>query len=559
MIKVFLVEDEFVIREGIKKNIDWEGHGYQFVGEASDGEIAYPLIKKEKPDIVITDIRMPFMNGLELSKLIKKEMPLTEIIILSGFEEFEYAKEAIKLGVAQYLTKPISGDELLKELDLLSAKIEENKREREIREKYLSEMKEDTVNERKVFFEKLVRAAEPAAKLIQSAEDLNMNLSAVVYSIMLCKAFVHTHSQYEFSQRLVSIEEEIEEYIDEDYVIMFDRDLEGKAFLFKGDSKEQLDRIINEFCEKLKEIFKEYEGIGYFAGIGVYAERLPDITYSYETANKAFTKRYFTDESAIIRSDDISVADLSQEQFNVENLDVKNLDRSKIKEFLKFGDGNETEYFVDEYIQGLGVNAIKSQMFRQYIIMDIYFSVVEFVNTIISDDKEAILEGFKPDLVRTEEESRNYIVSIINKGIEIIEGGAGKLSVFRSKSPETATDTLAYCAICLHGRGTALKKGIYVLNYAEYIDEIKRSWQSKYESEDLQFMRIWSNSANYLIISGIDYVKFGDFECQTLLRLIQDRRNPSKSTYIVYGKENLIGTSDFFGRLLSIMKGAEVN
>lgn len=147
----------------------------------------------------------------------------------------------------------------------------------------------------------------------------------------------------------------------------------------------------------------------------------------------------------------------------------------------------------------------------------------------------------------------------IDKGIEIIEGGAGKLSVFRSKSPETATDTLAYCAICLHGRGTALKKGIYVLNYAEYIDEIKRSWQSKYESEDLQFMRIWSNSANYLIISGIDYVKFGDFECQTLLRLIQDRRNPSKSTYIVYGKENLIGTSDFFGRLLSIMKGAEVN
>lgn len=424
MIKVFLVEDEFVIREGIKKNIDWEGHGYQFVGEASDGELAYPLIKKEKPDIVITDIRMPFMNGLELSKLIKKEMPLTEIIILSGFEEFEYAKEAIKLGVAQYLTKPISGDDLLKELDLLSTKIEENKREREIREKYLSEMKEDTVNERKVFFEKLVRAAEPAAKLIQSAENLNMNLSAVVYSIMLCKASVRTHGQYEFSQRLVSIEEEIEEYIDEDYVIMFDRDLEGKAFLFKGDSKEQLDRIINEFCEKLKEIFKEYEGIGYFAGIGVYAERLTDITYSYETANKAFTKRYFTDESAIIRSDDISVADLSQEQFNVENLDVKNLDRSKIKEFLKFGDGNETEYFVDEYIQGLGPNAIKSQMFRQYIIMDIYFSVVEFAGSIISDGSEAILEGFKPDLVRTEEESRNYIVSLINKGIEIREGNA---------------------------------------------------------------------------------------------------------------------------------------
>ena len=62
MIKVFLVEDEFVIREGIKKNIDWAGHGYEFCGEASDGELAFPMIKKLKPDIVITDIRMPFMD-----------------------------------------------------------------------------------------------------------------------------------------------------------------------------------------------------------------------------------------------------------------------------------------------------------------------------------------------------------------------------------------------------------------------------------------------------------------------------------------------------------------
>ena len=134
MLKVFLVEDEFVMREGIKNNIDWASHGYEFCGEASDGEVAYPMIQKCKPDIVITDIRMPFMDGLELSKLIKKEMPWIEIIILTGFEEFAYAKEAIKLGVAQYLSKPISGDELLQELDQLAEKIREKKREQEVRE-----------------------------------------------------------------------------------------------------------------------------------------------------------------------------------------------------------------------------------------------------------------------------------------------------------------------------------------------------------------------------------------------------------------------------------------
>ena len=65
MIKVFLVEDEIVMREGIKNTISWEKEGFQFVGEASDGELAYPLIQKTRPDILITDIKMPFMDGLE--------------------------------------------------------------------------------------------------------------------------------------------------------------------------------------------------------------------------------------------------------------------------------------------------------------------------------------------------------------------------------------------------------------------------------------------------------------------------------------------------------------
>ena len=71
MLKLFLVEDEVVMRNGIKNNIPWEQEGFEFAGEASDGELAYPLIKKEKPDILITDIRMPFMDGLELSRLVK--------------------------------------------------------------------------------------------------------------------------------------------------------------------------------------------------------------------------------------------------------------------------------------------------------------------------------------------------------------------------------------------------------------------------------------------------------------------------------------------------------
>lgn len=424
MIKVFLVEDEFVIREGIKKNIDWSGHGYEFCGEASDGELAFPMIKKEKPDIVITDIRMPFMNGLELSKLIKQEMPWMEIIILSGFEEFEYAKEAIKLGVAQYLTKPISGDDLLKELDALSTKIEENKREREIREKYLREMRENRISERKGFFEKLVTGTKSAAELIEDAEKLDMNISSIFYSIMLVNTTVKAHSSDEFSKRLVDIDEEVENNVDENYIIAFDRDLEGKAFLFKADSKEQLDEEMNSFIEKLKEIFSRYEGIGYFGGIGECVDRLRDVPKSFESASKAFTKRYFSSNNEFLRSEDIEDRDISSESFDVENLEIGQLDRAKIKEFLKFGDGAEIEYFVDEYLAALGPNAIKSQIFRQYIVMDVYFSVAEFIESLGINKEDQNLSGYKPDIVRTEDESRAYIISIIKRGIEIREGNS---------------------------------------------------------------------------------------------------------------------------------------
>lgn len=82
MIKVFLVEDEKIIRKSIKNNVKWEENGFEFAGEAPDGEMALPMIEKLHPDIVITDIKMPFMDGLELSDILKKKMPKIQIIIL---------------------------------------------------------------------------------------------------------------------------------------------------------------------------------------------------------------------------------------------------------------------------------------------------------------------------------------------------------------------------------------------------------------------------------------------------------------------------------------------
>ena len=123
MKKIFLVEDEYIVREGIKNKIDWASLSLEFAGEASDGEVALEMITKVKPDIVMTDIKMPFMDGLTLSRHIKEMLPETEIILLTGFADFEFARQGMKIGVSEYLTKPVKPDEITQALTAVVKKI----------------------------------------------------------------------------------------------------------------------------------------------------------------------------------------------------------------------------------------------------------------------------------------------------------------------------------------------------------------------------------------------------------------------------------------------------
>ena len=117
MIRVFLVEDEVTVRENIKRMVPWEAYGFELVGEAADGELALPLIRKYQPDLLITDIKMPFMDGLTLCGIVKKEQPGIKIVILSGYDEFSYAQQAISIGVEDYLLKPIRKAAFVKRLE----------------------------------------------------------------------------------------------------------------------------------------------------------------------------------------------------------------------------------------------------------------------------------------------------------------------------------------------------------------------------------------------------------------------------------------------------------
>jgi len=418
MIKVFLVEDEFVVREGIKNNVDWAGHGYEFCGEASDGELAFPMIQKLRPDIVITDIRMPFMDGLELSKLIKKEFPQVEILILSGFEEFEYAKEAIKIGVAQYLTKPIKGDALLREVDLVAARILEKRQDQEVTEKYRKEMEENSIKDRLNLFNFLVAGDKSLPELMEMAQKLNIDLTAVCYNIILLSLQSTNHSQGEYSGSSVQIDERLHEIDFGPGIIAFDRNLEGKALLLKADSEEDLLKVQKNFITKFETMMEEYPHMNYFGGVGESVNRLRNLPECFDSANHAFAHRFFVNENRFMDNSNHSVGTISTEEFDISAIDPKQFDRNRTRNFLKLGSRDEVGFFVDEFVKDMGEKSMESLMFRQYIAMDSYFGVASFLEEFDYDRSTIEAPDIPGETLKSVENTKDYISKIISIAID---------------------------------------------------------------------------------------------------------------------------------------------
>ena len=133
ILKMIIVDDEPLARDMVKYCLDWEKFGIVISGEADSADEAMRLMDLEPADIVITDIEMPEVNGLALSERLKARYPETEIIIVTGYDEFEYARKSIKLGIADFLLKPIDDVELKKIVEKIKEKIcERGKKEAEL-------------------------------------------------------------------------------------------------------------------------------------------------------------------------------------------------------------------------------------------------------------------------------------------------------------------------------------------------------------------------------------------------------------------------------------------
>ena len=123
MYTVIVADDEEELRQALIRRVDWESIGFQVVGEAENGVEALELVEKYEPDLLLTDIRMPFVSGIELARQVREVQPATQIAFLSGFDDFTYAQQAIQYNIVSYLLKPISAAELTEELKKIKEKI----------------------------------------------------------------------------------------------------------------------------------------------------------------------------------------------------------------------------------------------------------------------------------------------------------------------------------------------------------------------------------------------------------------------------------------------------
>ena len=429
MIKVFLVEDEMIMRRGIKNNIPWERQGFEFVGEASDGELAYPMIMKTKPDILITDIKMPFMDGLELSSLVKKELPGTKIIILSGYDEFNYAKQAIAIGVTEYLLKPISSDKLLEAVGKVRDVILEEREREKIIEEYKKENQENLEREREKLFYGLLDQTISPWEIHEKAKSVGVEFASSCYTVILLK-MISAEDQRLYQEKRLLLEEQIEAYLQNmENAYYMKQWIEGWFILLKSETEEEVQAVIDHLKRFMENTIQEGDSVSYFGGIGSTVHRLGDIRQSFNEANNICASRFFTKVNQILKLQEIEIVEKNDsEQDGLKNIDISQIDRELLENFLKIGSIEEASGFLEAYFDKIGIRSYQSLIFRQYLMVDMYFCVIKFLET-LGIGVENLMEQFGDveaikKMVHSSESVMDYLKKLFTEAMKLRDGQA---------------------------------------------------------------------------------------------------------------------------------------
>lgn len=449
MLKVFLVEDETIIREGLRDIIPWQQYGYTLVGDAGDGEQALPMIRELLPDVLITDIKMPFMDGLALAGIVSRELPNTKIIIISGYDDFEYARQAIRIGVEQYLLKPITKAMLIRTLNEVQEKVQAEREQENYLERFRNEMQEYEQFSRRRFFEQMVAGQLTVGEIYEKASSLGIAINAQCYNLVMYSVQPRQGGTQEQGTGIRTRDtiSEIRENLTQFFLmypeyLVFRWNLTTYAVLIKG-SGAQIDTLTKRCAESVQMHIKPYENeVSWHLAAGNPTERLSGLAACFDEVSHIFSYRHLLGEQHILTRENTQLWTAGEDASKLKNIDMMKLEPSVIRGFLRNGQPEEIAGFVDEYVSSL-YDAVSSQLFFQYLVLNVRFVTIAYVEELGHTQEEASeklpdiqavaqrpsKEGLKKYIADTlhcalslrEQETKSQSRSLIRQALEYID------------------------------------------------------------------------------------------------------------------------------------------
>lgn len=311
MLKVVLIDDEEIIIEGLKVLIDWNSHGLEIVGEAYDGEEGIELVKNVLPDIIISDIRMPILSGLDMIGLVRDFLPNAKIMLLSGYSDFDYARQAMEKGASCYLLKPVSREELVEkllrageEIKQAKEKVQKDKKiainlysmQKAAKEKYLKDIVEDETSS----FDEMKRIW----NLFEFGPVVG-NFCTVIFEIddFLVEGFNRPEDKITLKFAVDNIVEELVLKINAG--IFFSYDSERSVLFFYLKEGKNGKRELLDVIKEIKETVSEFLKVTLSVGIGSTCDNISMLTKSYKEACYALEKKFVYGKNITLHIEDV--------------------------------------------------------------------------------------------------------------------------------------------------------------------------------------------------------------------------------------------------------------
>jgi two-component system response regulator YesN len=391
--KVVIIDDEALVRVGLKSIINWDEQGCELVGEASNGQVGYDLIINTKPDIVITDIKMPVIDGLEMIKKLNDENIKPKFIILSSFNEFNLARQAMKYGVEEYLIKlELEPNDLISILNRIKEKIVIDYEKKSEAHKIEKHMRASKYAMREEIIKKIIRKAVVDEKEI--SEELEYLQIKLVEDNISCIAIqikdagkLENYDEADMNLLEFSILNILDE-ISNDFFTAYSFKLNIKeyAIVFSGnDNKQGIDmgRRVEDMAQRLITMLKQYFNIDVIIGVSDVNKGLRNIGSAYSQSKKALQQSFYNGDKKVIYFNGVSL----DPNITI-NLNIHQLNDDLLK-YIEIKDIEAIEIIFENVIALL----TKEKVLKD-AAYDICAKIAYLITAAVEEDENAIREVF---------------------------------------------------------------------------------------------------------------------------------------------------------------------